>query len=457
MATHPHDAAHILEQVRESGHKKVKVAIVDIDGILRGKYILFDKFRSALQGGFGFCDVVFGWDCADVCYDNVTHTGWHTGYPDGQARIDPGTFRRVPWDGDVPFFLADFVDAHGAPLAICPRQLARRVTKRAGDMGFGPKIGLEFEWFNFSETPQSFADKGHRNPAPMTPGMFGYSVLRHSANPDFFNALMDDLLAFGVPIEGFHTETGPGVLEAAILYDDAIEAADRGVLFKSGAKEIAQRHGLMASFMARWNVDLPGCSGHIHQSLVDTGTGDNAFFDASRSHGISELFEHYIAGQMHCLPEILPMYAPTVNSYKRLVEGYWAPTRVTWGVDNRTVALRAIPGGSKSTRLETRVAGADVNPYLGVAAALASGLYGIEKKLALPSAPIVGNGYAVEDAVRLPSDLEAATERMAKSEIASELFGEAFVDHFVNTRRWESRQFAQAVTSWELQRYFEII
>ncbi|HEY8946771.1 MAG TPA: glutamine synthetase family protein [Polyangiaceae bacterium] len=446
----------VLARLRQSRAQKVKVAVTDIDGVLRGKYIHVDKFLSALEGGFGFCNVVFGWDSGDVCYDDARYTGWHTGYPDALVRLDPNTYREVPWDGDVPFLLGDFVQADGAPLQICPRQLLKRVVARLGDAGFAAYASLEYEFFHFKETPESLAQKSYVKPEPLTPGMFGYSVLRMNQNREYVNALMDELLRFKVPLEGLHTETGPGVLEAAILYSDPVEAADRAVLFKTGSKEIAQRFGIMPTFMAKWNPDLPGCSGHIHQSLWDSGRKKNAFFDAKNERKMSKVFESYIAGQLACLPELLPMYAPTINSYKRLVEGAWAPTRANWGIDNRTTALRAIPGSAKSTRLETRVNGSDSNPYLALSAALASGLYGIEKKLSL-AAPIPGNGYADRNAPALPSSLEEATQRFERSKLARSFFGDSFVDHFSTTRRWEARQFARAVTDFEIKRYFEII
>jgi glutamine synthetase len=285
--------------------------------------------------------------------------------------------------------------------------------------------------------------------------MFGYSLLRAGQNRPFMNALMDELLAFGVPIEGLHTETGPGVLEAAILYGEAIEAADRAVLFKASAKEIGARFGIMPSFMAKWNEKLPGCSGHIHQSLRNAN-GDSVFYDPADPHKMSPLFRHYVAGQVQLLPELLPFFAPTVNSYKRLVEGAWAPTRSNWGVDNRTTAFRVIPGSAKSTRLETRVSGSDVNPYLALAAALGSGLYGIEHQLELPN-PVTGNGYADEVAPKLPANLYEAATRLSGSQAAREIFGEAFLEHYVATRLWEWRQSQTAVTSWEMERYFEII
>jgi glutamine synthetase len=449
-------AEQVIAELERAEKPKVKVAITDIDGVLRGKYLHRDKFLGAARDGFGFCNVVFGWDAADVCYDDASYTGWHSGYPDALARVDLNTYRRVPWDGNVPFFLGDFEDGQGNPLGICPRQLLRQVIKRAKDMGYSPVCAFEFEWFNFRETSQSLRDKRYTQPEPITPGMFGYSILRAAQNQPFFTAMMDELLAFRVPIEGLHTETGPGVLEAAILYSDALEAADRAVLFKTAVKEIGQRFGIMPSFMAKWNDKLPGCSGHTHQSLWNAA-GNNVFHDDAALQRMSKTFEHYLAGQMRLLPEILPFFAPTVNSYKRLVEGAWAPTRVNWGIDNRTTAFRVIPGSAKSTRLETRVVGSDVNPYLAAAACIAAGLHGIERKLELPSGAVQGSGYRDDAAPRLPTNLGEATERLANSKTARELFGDAFVDHFVTTRRWEWRQYQAAVTNWETERYFEII
>jgi glutamine synthetase len=447
----------VLKDIARSPHEKIKVAVTDIDGVLRGKYLQKDKFLSAAESGFGFCNVVFGWDSGDACYDNSQYTGWHTGYPDAKVRIDLATHRTVPWDAEIPFFIGDFVDEQDRPLEVCPRQLLKRVLERARKDGYAAKCGVEFEWFNFKETPQTLAAKGYLDPQPLTPGMFGYSILRSSLNQPYFAALMDQLRAFGVPLEGLHTETGPGVYEAAIAYSDALESADRAVLFKTAVKEIAYRHGIVASFMAKWNAALPGCGGHLHLSLWDAAGAKNVFYDAKDAAKMSPLFKSFLAGQLRALPEILPFFAPTVNSYKRLVDGYWSPTRSTWGIDNRTTAFRVIPGGEKSTRLEVRIGGADLNPYLAVAAALASGLHGVENKLTLEDAPIQGSAYQETAIPRLPRTLAEATDRLEASTIARDLFGDAFVDHFVRTRRWEWAQFRDAVTNWELRRYFEII
>ncbi|WP_141733808.1 glutamine synthetase family protein [Oligoflexus tunisiensis] len=446
----------VLKQLEDAGHQKVKVAVADIDGILRGKYLNFDKFKSASQKGFGFCNVVFGWDSADVCYDSCTYTGWHSGYPDALAKIDPGTERVVPWDGNVPFFLGEFYEQDGrTPLEICPRQVLKKVLKKAEGMGYNVMAGCEFEWFNFQESAESLEQKNYCVPTPLTPGMFGYSILRSSQYSDFFNDLIDLHRNFRVPLEGVHTETGPGVYEAAIQVSNGLEAADRAILFKTGTKEIAQKHGILASFMAKWNARLPGCSGHIHLSLCQ---GDkNLFYADDDPNCMSPVFKKFLAGLIRYTPEFLVMMAPTVNSYKRLVKGYWAPTSSTWGLDNRTCAFRVIPWGASSTRVEVRVPGADMNPYLSLAASVAAGLKGIEQNLSLEQAQVQGSGYDSTDAAAFPSNLQEAATAFANSEVARTVFGERFVKHYSETRFWEWEQSQKAVTDWEIKRYFEII
>jgi glutamine synthetase len=322
-------------------------------------------------------------------------------------------------------------------------------------MGFKVMTGMEFEWFNFLETPQSWAAKKGVEPEQLTPGMFGYSLLRMNQNRDFFNAIMDEMLAFGVPIEGLHTETGPGVYEAAIGFSEALEQADRAILFKTGTKEIGAGFGIMPSFMAKPNQKLPGCSGHIHQSLSDGKS--NLFFDAKSPRKMSKLFESYLAGQVACMMEFAPMIWPTINSYKRLVDGFWAPVKPTWGIDNRTASFRVIAGSPKATRLETRCPGADVNPYLAMAAVIAAGLDGVEKGLKLTTPPITGTNVGAENIARAPRTLIETTRIFQQSAIARDWLGDGFVDHFAATRDWEWRQWLDGVTDWEMKRYFEII
>jgi glutamine synthetase len=446
----------IIQYVKQHPAGKVKIALADIDGVLRGKYISTEKFLSVLESGMGFCDVIFGWDANDLVYENVQFSGLHTGYPDSPAVLDIATFRKIPWENDLPFFLGDLADPKGNPSPVCPRQLLKKIIHEAGEDGYSPVFSQEFEWYNFAETPKTAADKDFKDLTPLTPGMFGYSILRSSLENPYFSDLFDLLNKFNIPLEGLHTETGPGTYEAAIRYADILEAADRAILFKTAVKEIAYRHGVMATFMAKVNENLPGCGGHVHQSLWDKGGKKNLFHDEKDKSKMSNVMKSYLAGQLYCLPHILPLFAPTINSYKRLVEGAWAPTTLTWGIDNRTVAFRCLPAGNKSCRLETRVIGADVNPYLAMAACLASGLYGIKNKLKLKQ-PTAGNGYKDISNGVLPSTLMEATQQMKGSKLAKELFGAKFVDHFVQTREWEWKQHLKAVTDWEYKRYFEII
>jgi glutamine synthetase len=325
-------------------------------------------------------------------------------------------------------------------------------------MGFDVDAAFEYEFFLFDETPDSVREKGYRDLRPFTPGMFGYSVLRGVVHSELHHELLDVMEGLDCGIEGLHTETGPGVLEAAIHYVRGIDAADRAALFKTFTKVVAQRAGLMATFMAKWSDDYPGQSGHLHLSLADRETGENAFHAEGAPHGMSDTMRHFVAGQVRYMPELLAMVCATVNAYRRLVPGMWAPTSATWGVENRTTAVRVIPGGASAQRSEYRVAPADANPYLAQAAALASGLRGIEERLELPD-PIEGNGYEDPRAGEspLPATLREASERLRGSAMARECFGDAFVDHFCATRDWEDREHRRSVSDWDLARYFEII
>lgn len=450
----PQDARRIVEE-RDIAH--IKVGVFDVDGVMRGKYMSREKFFSALDKGFGFCDVVLGWDSNDQLYENpgVDYTGWHTGYPDAPVEILPGSCRELPYEPDTLLFLAQFAPPADA---VCPRGLLRRVLEKAGDMGFTAKAALEYEFFLFDETPHSARDKGYRDLRPVTPGFFGYSMLRNSVHSPWYQELLTLAQTMDFPLEGLHTETGPGVLEAAIAVDDAASAADKAALFKTFTKVWAQRNDMMATFMARWSGDYPGSSGHIHLSLFDKATGSSAFHDEGAKYNMSQVQRQFLAGQQKLMPELLVMLAQTVNAYSRLVPGFWAPTDATWGVENRTTALRVIPGSPKSQRIEYRLGSADANPYIALAAALGAGLAGIENGWE-PEPQVTGNAYEQTHPAHLalPGSLGEAASRLRGSETARALFGSAFVEHYAATRDWEEREFRKHITDWEMQRYFEII
>lgn len=446
-------AAELVQGLRGRGVDRAKIGGFDIDGVLRGKYVSLDKLESALGKGFGFCDVIFGWDVADVLYDNAKVTGWHTGYPDAQAVLDASTLRNIPWEPGAVAMLADFRDGDGGAHPACPRSLLKRVLGRAKKLGFSPMVGAEYEFYLFRETRDSLQEKAFRRLTPLDPGMFGYSWVRSGQDSELMRDILQGMRDFDVELEGLHTETGPGVYEAAIRFDEALKTADRAALFKVALKQIAHRHGVSVTFMAKWNAALPGSSGHLHQSLWQDEK--NAFVDP-KTGGMSKLMQHFVAGQIALMPELTALVSPTINSYKRYVPGVWAPLVAAWGVENRTCPCRVIGIGQGSAlRVEHRQPAADMNPYLAMAATLAAGLWGIEKSLPLPAET---RGDAGDDgAGRLPRTLREATERLAASKTARALLGEAFVDHYVRTREWEVREYDKAVTDWELSRYFEVI
>ncbi len=446
--------AQLKELIEQRDYSHIKVGVFDIDGIMRGKYMSREKFLSALNKGFGFCDVVLGWDSNDQLLDNLKFTGWHTGYGDIPVTLLPSTARELPLEKNTLLVMGEFSDNAAA---ICPRATLGRVLQRAAEMGFTINAGFEFEFFVFDETPQSVREKNYQNLQPMTPGNFGYSMLRTSVHADFYQGLLQLCEDMDMPIEGLHEETGPGVMEAALHYGDAMAAADRAALFKTFCKIYAQHHGRMATFMARWSPDWPGQSGHIHVSMQNQ-QGQSVFYQNNNDANMSETMQAFVAGQQKFMPELLAMVAPTVNSYSRLVPGFWAPTDASWGIENRTCALRVIPGSPTSQRVEYRIAAADANPYLALAAAIASGLAGVEKNLR-PSKPIAGNAYeeSFPESLALPTTLWDAAQNFKQSEVAPDWFGTDFVEHFSATREWEEREYRRHISDWEMQRYFEII
>ena len=455
----PEALAAKLEAYAERGVRQVLLGITDIDGVLRGKYVSLQKFASLFEKGGGFCDCVFGWDMNDQLYDSGPEavTGWHSGFPDARYRLIVASERALPPDG-TPYFIAEFAgegteDESEHPL--CPRSLLRRVLAQGAErLGLSAKVGFEYELFVFNETPHSARAKGYRDLAPFSPGNFGYSVLRLGANDDAFRAFMNYCADFRLDLEGLHCETGPGVWEAALEAANGLEAADRAALFKTFSKVFFQRREAMATFMAKWSMDYPGQSGHCHFSLLEKD-GSNAFAGKD----VPDRARWAIGGLVQYIPQFLPMLAPTVNSFARLVKGSWAPTASTWGVDNRTAAFRFIPGDA-SQRIECRVGGADGNPYLAAAATLGAALLGIEQRIEPPDA-VIGNAYDVEDSLppewRFPPTLRDAATRFAQSPPARQLFGTPFVDHFAATRLWESREHERHVDDWQLARYFEIV
>ncbi|KAI8924312.1 hypothetical protein BC831DRAFT_513490 [Entophlyctis helioformis] len=501
------DSAARLRKLLLPSDIKVLVSGCDIDGIPRGKTISIDKLvKSVKDNGFGFCSVVFGWDLHDTLYNpKPPLLAGDAGFADVIARIDTTCPpRRLPWSSNIPLFMVDFCDPRtGAPLPMCPRSLLKRVVGEAAALGIKVLSGVEYEWFNFRETPETLHAKQGVGLAPLTTGMFGYSLQRPHVNKELFRDIYDHCHALGVPLEGLHTETGPGVFEAAIAYTDALQLADRAHLFKMAVKQISLDYGVISCFMAKPYGDQPGCSGHMHFSLADIESmanlfapGDTHSVNAAASspvaespdtgyagsvdgaspveqtkasgsgmmYGMTPAMQWFVAGVLAGLPSIMAILAPNINSYKRLVENFWAPLTVSYGIENRTTAIRVIlpPTCSASaSRIEVRVPGADSNPYLVAAAIIGCGMHGLKTRLALPFPPASTDAASPPSAGAkhdepLPRSLQEATARMmAPDSMARRVLGDGFVDHYGATRIHECRLWSTAVTNWELKRYME--
>ncbi len=451
---------NLIDQYQQEGIKRVKLAFADVDGVHRGKYVSLEKFASIVEDGAGLCDCVLGWDIDDQLYDKARFTGWHTAFPDARYEVDLASERRLLEENGTPLFLLTFVGEGGELHPICPRSLLKRVLAVAESMGYRAELAFEYEFFVFEETAHSVREKDYRDLKNLTPGNFGYSILRSSTESELYHEFMDYCEGMDTAIEGLHCETGPGVWEAALTHRNALAMADAAALFKTFTKVFFQKRDLLATFMAKWSMDYPGQSGHLHQSLIDLKSGQNVFHEEGADHRMSPLLANFVGGHQQFLKPFLPFYAPTINSYTRLVKGFWAPTAATWGIDNRTCALRVIPGSDKSQRLELRVGGADGNPYLVAAASIAAGLLGIEHGIS-PTPPVVGNAYEVEDSLpanlQLASNLRDATRDLQASAEAVEMFGAEFVEHYACSRDWEVREHERHVNDWQLRRYFELI
>jgi glutamine synthetase len=455
MATVSTESAHRAcgELFDRLGTRTVQFGAPDVDGLFRGKRVPAGYFLDTVaHRGSMIADVLFGWDVTDTLVDGLRHSGWHTGYADIVLMPDLGTVRAVPWESGTASAICDLQTPDGDPLQLAPREVLRRQVQRAAALGLEFAIGYELEFYLFKETPYSILEKDFRDLVPATPGLSTYSLHRLAMIDDVIGEIREQMNAYGIPVEAANTEYGAGQVEINIHHCPPLEAADRVLLYKDGVRQIAERHGYVACFMAKCSPDGAGSSGHIHQSISPLGDpGTNRFWDPERG-GASALMRQVIAGQLAAMGEHTIFLCPTVNSYKRKVEGAWAPTRAAWGHDNRTAALRVIAREAGACRIEHRLPGADANPYLAIAACLAGALHGIEHELPAPD-PVVGNAY-VQDAPLLPASLEEAIVALEGGSVARAAFGDEFLDHFLATRRWERDRHREAVSDWELRRYF---
>jgi glutamine synthetase len=451
------DLKSVTELIEKNQVRTVKIGGGDLDGVYRGKRVSAEQFLSAAAGeGFPQCDVIFGWDIQDEVIGSLPFSNWETGFGDVVMRPDLTTFAIVPWEEGCASVICDFYTEDGEVLDLSPRAVLQRVVQRGAASGFVSKMAAELEVRFFREDQESLRSKGYADLRALNPGLNCYSIHHASIDEPVIGRVCQMLNAYGITVEAYNREHGAGMYEINIRYTDIVRAADQTMLYKSATKEIAAQMGVTPTFMAKYADDLDGCGGHLHQSLWEETSSRNVFWDAEAEHHVSDVMGHYIAGVLNTLPEFMVLYAPNVNSYKRFVPRTWAPTNVTWGIENRTAALRAISSSPEAIRVENRAPGADLNPYLAFAASLAGGLYGIEKRLD-PPPPVRGSAYDVASAAPLPSSLPAALNTFLESSLAREWFGDQFCDQYIAFRHWEVEKHRRAVTDWERRRYFEMV
>jgi glutamine synthetase len=379
---------------------------------------------------------------------------WGKGYGDFAMRPDMATLRLIPWLPGTALVLADVQDHHHQDLSHSPRAMLKKQVARLAAQKMSAFFASELEFYLFDETYESAADKKYDNLATSGRYIEDYNILQTTREEGVMRAIRKGLHAAGIPVENSKGEWGPGQEEINVRYADALAMADRHVVVKNGVKEIALLQGKAVTFMSKWRFDLAGSSSHIHSSLWDAAGRKPLFLDEKNEHGMSQLMRHYVAGQLAYAREITWFLAPYINSYKRFQVGTFAPTKAIWSADNRNAGYRLCGAHSKAIRIECRIGGADLNPYLAFAALLAAGLAGIEQKLEL-EAPFVGDAYQGKRLREVPKTLREATDLMAKSKMLRAAFGDDVIDHYVHTAEWEQFEYDRRVTDWELKRGFE--
>jgi len=429
----------------------VIVAFADMQGRLTGKRVAARLFiEEVAKHGAECCNYLLAVDVDMNTVDGYAMSSWDTGYGDMVMTPDFATLRRIPWLPGTALVMADLSWEDGSPVTAAPRSILARQIIRLAERGLVPYVGTELEFMVFDNTYREAWSLGYRGLTPATDYNVDYAMLASTRLEPLLRDIRLGMIGAGMYCEGVKGECNLGQQEIAFRYDRALVTCDNHTIYKNGAKEIADKHGKSLTFMAKFD-EREGNSCHIHISVRDAD-GSAVFADQGTEHGMSELFRTFIAGQLATLRELTLFYAPNINSYKRFVDGSFAPTAVAWGLDNRTCALRVVGHGS-GMRMECRAPGGDVNQYLAVAALIAGGLHGIEQKLELPE-PLSGNAYD-SGGERLPTTLAEAADLFSSSRIAREAFGDDVVEHYLNNARVELAAYNSAVTDWERVRGFE--
>ena len=445
------DLEELEEAVAAGEIDTVVAAFTDMQGRLIGKRVTGRFFLEAVKDEWHACDYLLTTDMEMEPVPGFKSASWDRGYGDFVVKPDLATLRRTPWLPGTALVLGDVCDHHGVELPHSPRAMLKRQLARLAKRGLSAKMASELEFYVFDDDYRGARERRYQDLRPAGWYIEDYHVFETTKREPLLRAVRNGLEAAGIPVQESKGEWGPGQEELNIVYAEALEMADRHVIFKNAVKEIAYGQGKAVTFMAKWKKDLAGSSCHIHTSLWD---GERpAFVDPHDPEGLSDLFRHFLAGQLAHAAELTPFLAPNINSYKRFQAASFAPTSIVWSRDNRTAGFRVL-GHGKGSRVECRIPGADVNPYLAFAALLAAGIAGIEQGLAL-GPPFSGDAYKSQEVPAVPRALHKALDLLEGSAMARAAFGDDVVAHYVHAGRWEQAQYDAAITDWELLRYFE--
>jgi glutamine synthetase len=445
----------LREAVANGDVDTVLACQVDMQGRLMGKRFHAAFFLEHALQETHCCNYLLATDQEMEPVEGYAATSWQTGYGDYAMVPDFSTLRLTPWLEGTALVLCDVQDHQThTDVPHSPRAILRRQIARLDKLGLKPMMATELEFFLFSTNYRDANQQGFRDLELVSPYNEDYHIFQTSKEEDVMRAIRNGLYGAGITVENSKGEASAGQEEINILYADALTTADNHVIVKNACKEIAWSRGKSLTFMAKWHNDSAGSSSHIHQSLWSNGGSTSAFHDPDKEFGMSTLMRQYVAGLLAHASELTYFLAPNINSYKRFVAGTFAPTRAIWSPDNRTAGYRLCAANSKSVRIECRVGGSDLNPYLAMASQIAAGLAGIEGTLELEPA-FTGDAYQGDNLREIPTTLRAATVALNESAMLREAFGEEVIDHYVHSARWEQQAFDAQVTDWEVQRGFE--
>lgn len=431
----------------------VLTCVVDMQGRLMGKRFHAANFVETSYEETHCCNYLLATDLEMATPDGYASTSWQSGYGDYVMKPDLTTIRPVPWLDGTAMVLCDILDHHThEPVPHSPRAVLKKQIARMAALGFDAMMATEIEFFLFEKSFDEIRKEGFRNLEPISGYNEDYHILQTTKEESVMRPIRNHLYAAGIPIENSKGEAEAGQEELNIRYALALDCADHHSIAKHAIKEIAWQNGRAATFLPKWHKDRVGSSSHVHQSLWKDGTP--AFHDPSGQHGMSKLMAHYMAGLIKYAPDYTYFLAPYVNSYKRFAKGTFAPTKTVWSIDNRTAGFRLCGEGTKGVRIECRIGGSDLNPYLAQAAMLAAGIKGIEDKLELPP-PTTGDVYEDAKAADIPQTLRAATETLRNSAFLRAAMGDDVIDHYTRAAEWEQEEFDRVVTDWEIARGFE--